>query len=128
MSDSPTLPPEPPRLRGYPLAAVVLFISIIAALASLIDLPKVSEFVRDYWDYIDRDDVIGVAGLCAIAGAFCGAMVLRRWWGLILGMGCGVLLAAFVWSVTLSSPSVTRLAAAGAMVLITALVARAGSR
>ena len=114
---------------GFPLAAIVLLVTTVAALLACIDMPK----VRAGLDEIEGGFrfLIGLAITFAVGagvGGVIGLMGPRRQGGLVLGGAIGGLASFMLVPLTLAPASLWRCLAAAGLLVVTSIVVRWNAR
>jgi hypothetical protein len=114
---------------GFPLAAVILLVTTVAALLACIDMPKVRaelEAIDEGYTFLFGVAFIFIVG--AAVGGVIGLMGPRRGGGFFLGAAIGGLASLALVPLSLAPANIWRCLGAVGLLLITSIVVRAGAR
>jgi hypothetical protein len=118
-----------PVQGGFPLAAVILLVTTVAALLACIDMPKVRaelETIDEGYEFLFGVAIIFVVG--SAVGSVIGLMGPRRAGGFFLGAAIGGLAALALVPLSLAPANIWRCLGAVSLLLVTSIVVRAGAR
>jgi hypothetical protein len=121
--------PSTQAAGGYPLAAVVLLVTTVAALLACIDMPKVRQGIREM--DVEVSHVVGLVFFAAWGaglGGVLGFMRPRRFAGALLGALLGALMSILLVPLTLAPANLVQCLVAMGLLVVTSIVVRASAR